>query len=82
MIEKYYGIINKYTCYSKQSWESEIMIKEICKIFKEIYQDLKILKQRYNVSYLMAILSNRGFHSLIFYRIANFLYKKESPYCL
>lgn len=46
---------------------------------KKSYQDLKILKQKYNISYIMSILSNRGFHALLFYRISHFLYKIKVP---
>jgi serine O-acetyltransferase len=46
---------------------------------KKIYEDLKTLKQTYNISYVMSILSNRGFHALLFYRISNFLYKCKVP---
>lgn len=46
---------------------------------KESYQDLKILKQKYNISYIMSILSNRGFHALLFYRISNILNKYKIP---
>jgi len=46
---------------------------------KGIVQDLKILKQKYGVSYSMALISNRGIHSLLSYRLAHFLYKYKVP---
>lgn len=46
---------------------------------KNIKLDLQILKDKYQLSYPMAIVSNRGFHSLLFYRMANALYKKRIP---
>lgn len=46
---------------------------------KGIVQDLKILKQKYGVSYIMALLSNRGIHSLLFYRLSNFFYRYKVP---
>jgi len=48
-------------------------------IFQKSYQDLKILKQKYNISYITSVLSNRGFHALLFYRISHFLYKVKIP---
>lgn len=42
-------------------------------------RDLKILKQKYNISYLMSVMSNRGFHALLFYRISHFLYNYKIP---
>ena len=46
---------------------------------KNTIKDLQILKQKYGVSYGMPLLSNRGIHSLLFYRIANFLYRYKIP---
>ncbi len=46
---------------------------------KKCYQDLQMLKQKYNVSYLMGILSNKGFHALLIYRISNFLFMHKIP---
>lgn len=48
-------------------------------MIKNSIEDLKVLKEKYNVSYLLAILSNRGWHSLFFYRISNFLWKNKIP---
>jgi serine O-acetyltransferase len=48
-------------------------------MFKNIKDDLLFLKKRYNVSFGMAILSNRGFHSLLFYRLSNFFYRYKIP---
>jgi serine O-acetyltransferase len=47
--------------------------------FKAIKEDLRFLKDRFSVSYPAAILTNRGFHALLFYRISNSLYKKRIP---
>jgi len=47
--------------------------------FYNIIYDLKALKKKYKVSYLKAFISNRGFHSLLFYRISNCLYKLRIP---
>jgi len=56
-----------------------ILIHDLISVLKDIYKDLKILKQEYGVSYLMALISNRGIHSLLFYRLAHFLYKYKIP---
>ena len=42
-------------------------------VWLEIKEDLKFLKQKYNVNYARVIIANRGFHSLLFYRSANYL---------
>lgn len=44
-----------------------------------IIEDIKVLEKRYSVSKIMVILSNTGSHSLLFYRIANFLFKNKIP---
>jgi serine O-acetyltransferase len=41
--------------------------------------DLKRLKAEYGISIFMAILSNKGFHALLFYRMSNWVYKKNLP---
>lgn len=46
---------------------------------KDIKKDLFALKSKYGVSYMMAILSNRGFHSLLFYRISHLFWKFKIP---
>ena len=56
-----------------------ILIHDLVSVLKDIYKDLKILKQEYGASYLMALISNRGIHSLLFYRLAHFLYKYKIP---
>jgi len=33
----------------------------------------------YNISYPMSVISNRGFHALLFYRVAHFLYNCKIP---
>lgn len=48
-------------------------------LFKSVNQDLGFLKQRFNVSKIGAILTNRGFHALLFYRISNSLFKRRIP---
>jgi len=48
-------------------------------LLKNIKNDLLALKHKYNISFSYAIMANRGFHALLFYRIANFLYKKKIP---
>ncbi|MFD2584181.1 serine O-acetyltransferase [Pedobacter vanadiisoli] len=45
----------------------------------ESLQDLKFLKTRFNVNPILAILTNRGFHALFFYRISNKLYRWKIP---
>ncbi len=46
---------------------------------KNIKADLRALKEQYDVSFLMSILSNRGFHSLLFYRMAHWFYRLKVP---
>ncbi len=48
-------------------------------MFKEINEDLTILKEKFKVSKLFVLLSNRGIHALIFYRVANKLYRLKIP---
>ena len=48
-------------------------------IIRDILTDLEALKSRYNLSIIKAIISNRGFHALLFYRIANYLHKRRIP---
>jgi len=48
-------------------------------MFKDIYQDLKFIKNRFNQPILKSILFNRGFHSLMFYRIANLCFRYKIP---
>lgn len=49
------------------------------KLLKDIKNDLIILKSKYGLSYFMATVSNRGFHSLAVYRISHLLYKFKIP---
>ncbi len=48
-------------------------------VWLEIKEDLKFLKQKYNVNYARVIIANRGFHSLLFYRSANYLWRLRIP---
>ncbi|MFT3737380.1 MAG: hypothetical protein QM786_01345 [Breznakibacter sp.] len=48
---------------------------------KAIRSDLLVLKVRFGLSIFAALVSNRGIHALIFYRISNYLYKKRIPFC-
>ncbi|MDO7137090.1 serine O-acetyltransferase [Algibacter lectus] len=49
------------------------------KLFKDINKDLSALKVKYGLSYFMAIISNRGFHSLFFYRVSHALWNLKIP---
>lgn len=49
-------------------------------MIKAIRADLLELKVKYGVSYFAALLSNRGIHALIFYRISNCLYLNRIPF--
>ena len=46
---------------------------------KEFLEDLRFLKERCGNSYIMALLSNRGIHCLLFYRLSHFLYMYRIP---
>ena len=46
---------------------------------KEFLEDLRFLKERCGNSYIMALLSNRGIHCLLFYRLSHLLYKYRIP---
>ncbi|WP_295768813.1 serine acetyltransferase [uncultured Mucilaginibacter sp.] len=46
---------------------------------KLIKQDLNYLKDRFNVSFVSAILTNRGFHAVLLYRISHSLFHKRIP---
>lgn len=46
---------------------------------KDSFKDLQFLKLKYEVSYLLAILANRGFHSLLIYRVSNLLHRYKVP---
>lgn len=48
-------------------------------LIKDSKQDLKRLKYEYGVNPVLAILTNRGFHALLFYRISYFLNSKRIP---
>ena len=54
-------------------------MNSVKKVLLDIKEDLVFLKKKYNVNLIQAILSNRGFHALLFYRIANFLWKNKIP---
>lgn len=46
---------------------------------KEFLEDLRFLKERCGNSYIMALLSNRGIHCLLFYRLSHLLYRYRIP---
>ena len=46
---------------------------------KEFLEDLRFLKEKCGNSYIMALLSNRGIHCLLFYRLSHLLYKYRVP---
>ena len=46
---------------------------------KNFLEDLRFLKERCGNSYIMALLSNRGIHCLLFYRLSHLLYKYKIP---
>ena len=48
-------------------------------IITDSRKDLLRLKYEYGVNPVLAVLTNRGFHALFFYRIANFLNIKRIP---
>lgn len=48
-------------------------------MIKNVKADLYRLKSEYGVGSVLAFLTNRGFHSLLFYRISNALYKTRVP---
>lgn len=43
-------------------------------MFKNILKDLDILSVKYNLSKAFAIISNRRFHTLLFYRFSHALF--------
>ena len=43
------------------------------------YKDLYVLKKKYNLGYLQSAFSNRGFHSLLIYRVSHILYSYKIP---
>lgn len=47
--------------------------------FKSATEDVRFLKERFLVNPLLAVLTNRGFHALLIYRIANKLFKYRVP---
>jgi len=49
------------------------------KVFKESKKDLVILKEKYGLSFIMAIFSNRGWQSLFIYRLSHVLWKNKIP---
>lgn len=49
------------------------------KFLKDIFEDINYINKKYNISKLMAFLTNRGIHSLIFYRISHTLYRHKIP---
>ncbi|NCD72404.1 serine O-acetyltransferase [Mucilaginibacter agri] len=48
-------------------------------MIKNVKADLYRLKHEYGVGNILAILTNRGFHSLLFYRISHALHKSHVP---
>lgn len=46
---------------------------------KNIKLDLRYLKEKFGVGVLTAFISNRGFHALLFYRLANACYRHRIP---
>ncbi|MHC0448122.1 serine O-acetyltransferase [Flavobacterium sp. 3-218] len=49
------------------------------KLIKDIKADLYALSNKFSLSKVAIILSNRGFHALLIYRISHFLYKYKIP---
>ena len=49
------------------------------RFFKQLNEDLRRLKEEYEVHPVMAVLTNRGFHALLLYRMANALYRRRIP---
>ncbi len=47
--------------------------------FKNVKADLHALKETYKLSFAMAFCTNRGFHALLFYRMASGFYKNKIP---
>jgi len=48
-------------------------------VFKDFRADLQFLKERYEVSKLVAIFTNRGIHALLCYRIAHCMHRRRVP---
>jgi serine O-acetyltransferase len=48
-------------------------------MFKDFHLDLIALKEKYNLSKLFSLISNRGIHALFFYRLAHALYLLKIP---
>lgn len=46
---------------------------------KKSWYDLKELKVQYEMNPVLAIIANRGFHALFFYRLSNWLYRIKIP---